>query len=65
MRVPGAGSWMTQFELSIGRHCLVCKQYDLKSALTFFERDKFDINTMQYRDIIVNIHTPITGKIKG
>ena len=36
----------------------------LKFAVTFFERDKFAINTMRYPDIIVNIHTPATGKIK-
>jgi len=34
---------------------------NLKSALTFFERDRFKINTMRYRDVFINIRPPIRG----
>ena len=37
----------------------------LKSALTFFERDRFEIITMCYRDVFIDNRTSITGQIKG
>ena len=38
--------------------------FHLKTALTFFERNKFALITMRYRDIFINIRTPIKGEIK-
>jgi hypothetical protein len=37
----------------------------LKSALTFFERDKYAIITLLYGDIFINIRKLIIGEIKG
>jgi hypothetical protein len=50
--------------LDLGQKSSFMDGHYLKFAVTFFERDKLAINTMRYPDIIVNIHTPATGKIK-
>jgi hypothetical protein len=48
--------------LDLEQKALFMDGHYLKFAVTFFERDKFAINTMRYPDIIVNIHTTATGK---